>query len=214
MYTKDDYFERAFSPSYGYCESACDIQQQEDIDYLSKEFDEFLSSIGCHRTFNSEWYYNSPHSGIHAETNSDTCYYDPRECDNNCIASSWREFWNGHVGRMKAIHEFLEKREAHLNEAPYLFYKGYEKKRDLRYQKEFDIAQSVYEQFIEDTLEEICDMYEKDLYDACEWCESDEAAQQWVDAQNDIEMWVARQKAERDFENMVGLTAASDSYTA
>lgn len=181
MYTIDDYFD------YTSGDSPCGFQQQEDIDYLSKEFDDFLSSIGCQRTYDSEWYYNSPHSGIHAVTNSDTVYYDPRECDKECVASNWREFWNARVDRMKAIHEFLEKRENHLNEAPYLYYKGYEKKRDLRYQNEFEVAQSEYVAFIEDTLEAICDMYEKDLYDACERCESDEAAQRWVDAQNDFE---------------------------
>lgn len=208
MYTIDDYFD------YTSGDSPCGIQQQEDIDYLSKEFDDFLSSIGCQRTFNSEWYYNSPHSGIHAVTNSDTVYYDPRECDEECVASNWREFWNARVGRMKAIHEFLEKREAHLNEAPYYWCKGYARRRDLRYQNEFDVAQSAYVEFIEDTLEEICGMYESDLYDACEWCESDEAAQRWVDAQNDIEMYMARKNAERNFENMVGTTATSDSYMA
>lgn len=82
----------------------------------------------------------------------------------------------------------------------------------------------MYEEAYSDAIEELCHTAERLFNDVCDYAYSDEAAEEWCKFQNaELEYQEeqerirktkeADERRERDFENMVGMTATDDSYT-
>lgn len=179
-YTIDDYYK------YDGYNSPAGYQAQDDIDWLSAEFDEFLKLIGCHRTPDSEWYYSCQHSGIHAVTDGDLPYYDPSEVD-DFRNSDYLRIYNEAYPKMRMMRDWMDRVEPHLDNAPIhgWYDRTFYKKRDRRLDDRLQIVLNAFEELIEDTLEAICDAYEGELESACDYCFSDEAAEEWVKRMNE-----------------------------
>lgn len=192
MATTSDYFAH----SAVYCgPSIADMEAQDRIDEVSERFDEFLREIDCKRTPNSEWYYGIQHSGIHATWDAwELRYFEPVEVDNDFESlycdHVFIETWNRHVPRLRAIYEWLDRHEYHLNDAPYEYVSSlrtctYVKRRDRRDDRRWDIVYAEYERGIEAALDELCDEYERLLEEECDYAYSDEAARDWAEAQEE-----------------------------
>lgn len=196
-----------FAPSAVYSgPSIADYQAQDRIDELSNAFDKFLKEIGCRRTRNSEWYYACPHSGIHAEPNCEVLYLEPEfvegypsglYCDED-----FKRVWNGHQPQLHDLWVWLDRNECHLQEAPYEYYGGYVKRSHRNFDWKWQIAYEEYEKRLYATLEELCDAYENLLDTECEYAYSEEAAEDWAQANEWLEE-VKKEKVRRVYTGRV-----------
>lgn len=183
LVTTDDYFA-----PMGYGDSVCGILCQDRINELSEAFDEFLSDIRCKRTPDSEWYYSSQHSGIHATWDAwELIYFEPDEAEwkGELITKPVYDAWNDRVPRMRAIKEWLDRHEYHLQDAPFEWYGDFIKRRHRRDERRWDVMVEAYENAIDEALEEVCHEYEKLLESECDYYYSDEGAEDWVRFQNE-----------------------------
>ena len=171
--------------------SIADYQAQDRIDELSDAFDKFLKEIGCRRTRDSEWYYACPHSGIHAEPNCEVLYLEPEfvegwpsglYCDED-----FKRVWNKYQPQLHDLWAWVDRNECHLQDAPYDYYGGYIKRSHRDFDRKWDIAYAEYEKRLYAVLEELCDAYEKLLETECDYAYSEEAAEDWVEANEWLE---------------------------
>ena len=209
MYTADDYYE-------GWC-SPCHEAMQSDIDWLCDEFDKLLESLRLVQTPRSEWYYSQQHEGIHAKTTTSFDAYGPCETDRK-YPENIVGYYNKRYSRMRALYEYIDDLEAHLNDCG-VYINGwgcwkYVHKRDEKYDRWLDAAKREYEGYVEETLEEMCSLFERNLQDACDEACSTEAAERWAERENELEEDCLRAERIRRTESMVGQTAQYDNYEA
>lgn len=168
------------------------IECCERIELLSEAFDKFLKEeVGAKRTWDSEWCYEAPCSGIHARPDTlDVLYFDPEPAEHRgeLLTKPIYDAWNERVPRLKAMKEWLDRHEYHLQDAPFEFYGDYIKRRHRRDDKRWDIMYAAYEEAVDDALDAVCHEYEQLLEDECDYFYSDEAAEEWAKWQNENEL--------------------------
>jgi len=166
--------------------SIADDEAQCLVDEVCDAFDKFLDAIGCETTRRSEWSYCSPHYGLEAEVKGDLLYYEPETVDEwpsgLYCDQDFMELWNARVPRLKAMHDWLERNEYHLQHADY-GYNGYVKRKHRRFAKRFDVVYCAFETAVDDALKELCGECEELLDAECDYAYSEDAAKEWVEAQ-------------------------------
>lgn len=200
MATIDDYFR---SGGEGWCPSVADDTAQTDINFIDHEFVKVLEALGLKKSRNSEWAYGCQCRGVVCEPDLgkyNDCSIlsvepiDPDELSEDECYGCFREVYERHQPRMKAVYDWIVRADEHLSDAPdcYRPYPGlglcwdYAKKRDRIMNDRRDAMLGEYESLVEKLCEELASECQKLFEDACEYAYSDEAAREWVVAQDDV----------------------------
>ena len=218
MFTKADYFGQ-IDYGCGYRESEADWRAQTDVDEISAQLDRVLKWQGCEMTRYSEWYYSHQCHGLDAGPtgynswwNLRPCKVEPGDmqmwCDYDFMRSWQRRYYRLHwladtMERYEFEREDLDYRDIDDEAFDYLY---------NLYDRLYTHVMDAYEEAYEEAIEDLCHTAEKLMEDCCDYAYSDEAAEEWCKFKNDEEEWEHRQQAERDFEDMVGLTAKYEKF--
>lgn len=235
MYTNDDYFKHE-SYGYGYSESQADWQAQVDIDEISDRFNHFLKWQGCEQTRYSDWYYSCQCHGLDAGPTGYSDWWNLRPTKIEPSDMQWwcdydfMRCWQRHYYRLCWIADAMERYECERDNLEYT--DDFESIDDDAFNYLYNLYDRLYTTFLDmyeeaysDAIEELCHTAQKLMEDVCDYAYSDEAAEEWCEFKNsELEYQEeqerirkakeADERRERDFENMAGMTATSDSYTA
>lgn len=144
----------------------------------------FLKRAGLRMTSSSEWAYGIQCNGIHVETNGDTEDWEPVEVsDDDCDSGDELDLYyvyERHYARLKAIWEWIDKKNDHLKEAPIVGFWEYARHGDRNLVRKVSKATDDYEKAIEVMCDELARTIKNMLESAHEAAESDEQAFEWV----------------------------------
>lgn len=191
MATINDYFEIIGG------ESLASITADSYIREVGYEFNEVLKTLGLKESWDSEWYYCYQCRGIVCQPDlgryNDASIMsvepvDPSEIPEDEYYGDFREVYERFQPRMKAMYDWVERADIHLNEAPdcYRYYEGlgmcwdFAKKRDRKINDRRDSMIAEYTCLVDKLCKEIAAKYEEILTDVCDYAYSDESAQEWL----------------------------------
>ncbi len=179
-----EYYEIHYDQSG--CWSIADEEAGWATTWVWDEFNSFLKAINCGMTPNSEWRYSCQCSGVCAGINGEYLYFEPVMPGENEYPEWMLEPWRKAYPRMMAIWEWLDKARNHVDNAPYDWYFGFEKRRDRVMANRMDAVLEAYEEFVDEVLNELCAECESQLNDAYEYAYSEEAAEEWVNDHQEV----------------------------
>lgn len=200
MATREDYFRSGGS---AWCPSVADDEAQFCVNEIDNEFEKCLKILGLRKAWNSEWSYGCQCRGVVCEADLgkyNDCSIlgvepiDPDELDGDCYSIEFREVYERFQPRMKAMYDWIERVDIHLQDAPdcYRAYPGlgmcwdFAKKRDRKPNDRMDVMIDEYTVFVEKLCEELASTCQRLFEDACDYAYSDEAADEWVAAQEEV----------------------------
>ncbi len=172
------YYETHYD-QYGCWWSIADEEAGHATTWVWDEFEHFLKDIDCRMTPNSEWRYNYPSSGVCAGIDGDYVDFEPVMPDETSYPEWMLGPWRKAYPRMHAMWEWLDKRRYHLDDAYWYWDTGYVKRKHRIFEKRWDVMLEAYEEFVDETLNELCAECESQLNDAYEHAYSEEVAEEW-----------------------------------
>lgn len=225
-YTKKDYFEpdSCYMTPADYTEN----NYKENELYL---LDEVLSIIHCRRDTDHEYEPNCTCcGGLVAKPGALMHYPYPDEyIDQHNFMPTWiredmfgeygpegiefdlMDAWNSHYDTINQLFELLIR---YSGRGDWFHYYDDLDPKSKRANDRYFAIRDRYNLEVEKALSELCRITEDAIDADCEYAQTDDAAQQWVEFMNDREWWMHKDRIESERERLVGMTAAYEDYAA
>lgn len=177
--------------------------QQDAIDEITDCFERFCNLADLKHS--GSWYYCYPCSGMHVEYNAGRYGdgtiegWEPvtlnesnvRTDEYACWDAKFIEKYNEHYPRLRQVWEWIDRKIWHLDRCPQYDWwdyehEGYVHRKDRIIDERLQRVIDYYSDLVDKLCEDIAKMYEKAMYDACEYYETEEAAREWVDANEGV----------------------------